>query len=144
MANPDELLDTNQPKVVEVDKHALEDAISENISLTSEAVERQDADHHPTQSNSVDLAVNEKVEPTPVVDDTKINHISLPVDPVSPASSISSSVLSLEPPPPETPRPEFSYTTVYLADPENPLVTRRRRVYYTLVSVLPIDHLRYP
>jgi hypothetical protein len=152
-AAPDEKPDTSQPAttdVVEVDKHALEDAISENISLaasdTSEvAVEPQYASHLPAQSNGVDLPADtqdEEVEPAPVVDDTQANTISAAADAVSPTLSVTSLAVSSESSPPETPGPEFSFTTIYLADPENPLLTRRRRVYYTLVSLFIIGHFR--
>jgi hypothetical protein len=151
---PDEKPDASEPATaVEVDKHALEDAISENISIAAAntpkevAVEPEDAPHLSAQSNGIDLpkdSQNEDMEPLPAVGDAQANHIPAEADTVSLALSTSSSVVSPEPSPMEMPGPEFSFTNVYLADPENPLVTRRRRIYYTLVSVSPLVHFRYP
>lgn len=129
--------DTSQSATTEaldVDKHALEDAISENISLAASniakelVVEPLDAAHSSAKSNGVDLSMDlqdEEVKSSPAVGDTQANHLPAEADTVSLASSTTSS----EPPP-----PVFSFTTVYLADPENPLTTQERKIYYTLVG----------
>ena len=143
-----EKLDQRQPtttETVEVDKNALDDAISEDTPIatsnTSGEVESKDAVHVSTQPNGADPWMD--VQPARVVGGIETNHITDDADAVSLAPSSSSSAVSSESPPSETPRLEFSFTDVYLADPESPLQTRRRRVYYTLVSRLPSLRLPY-
>ena len=153
LAFPDEKPNTGpqaRTETVEVDKTALEDAISENISLAASnisgelAEESKNATHPSAQLDDVQPPVgtqDEEGKTTPIISDMQINHVLVSSDVVSPTPSTSSSAVSLDASPPETSGPEFSCTTVYLADPENSLETRRRRVYYAIVSVFLLTSL---
>jgi hypothetical protein len=143
-AVPDEKSDPDQPPLttdIEVDNSALEDAISENIPIAAsdafqgESVEPPRDELYPqAQPNGVVELRDDRTEATPAFADAEVSPVA-PNDANSLALSSSSSAASPEPSLPETPGPEFSFTTVYLAGAENPLATGQRKVYYTLVGV---------
>jgi hypothetical protein len=93
----------------------------------------KDEPYSQTQPNGAVEPQDDSAEATPAIAEAGASPVA-PNDAISLAPSSSSSATP-EPSPPETPRPEFLFTTVHLADAKNPLTTRRRKVYYTLVGV---------
>ncbi|RDB15779.1 Vacuolar fusion protein CCZ1 [Hypsizygus marmoreus] len=143
--DPLKTTETRPPEPV-VDTSALEDAISGNMSISpSPSTE--------TNSSGVDTtpAPSEEIATSPTsaeaVDVTTSNgshtndtHAFTDADSASLAPSIHSSVPST----PESPPPEFSTTSVYLSEPDTPLITARSKVHYvqkgqTMLAVVGLD-----
>lgn len=121
--------------VVEVDTQALEDAISDNTSITSSSMPNDGpVVHGETDGISEpkgDSAANESNEAEAPPINFKQLQPSVDADP----GSLKPSTPPLEAESPsQTPSPHISSTIVYLSDPENPLLTLRQKVYYILVS----------
>lgn len=123
--------------IVEVDTDALEDAISsDNTSITSSSTpsdgpvvhEATDVISGPKDDQVAAENSNETEQPPINIEQLQT---SINVDPVSPTSSTPPSGLGS---PSQTPSLQFASTTVYLSDPDNPLLTLRQKVYYVLVS----------
>ena len=111
------------PEVV-VDKDALEDAISEHISITVPDPLDEHAKH------TSDVPTLDDVDP-PEPNGFQTSHERIPADSgsASPVDSVTSA-------PPEPPQLEFSSTRVYLAKSNDPLITVPQKVFYLLVSSL--------
>lgn len=120
--------------VVEVDTDALEDAISsDNTSITSPSTPSDSPVVHEAtdvvSGSKDDQVAAENIEQPPLY----IEQLQTPID-ADPVSLMSSTPPSETGSPSQTPSPHFVSTSVYLSDPESPLLTLRQKVYYVLVS----------
>lgn len=124
---------------VEVDRAALEDAISsDNSSVLGTLTE---ASATSTRSEGECTPPAPPTSRPPSIPESESSHIGAPAgsDPSSSASSVSEPTeASLS-----DPTPEFSSTTVHLGDPENPSITRRRKILYLVASVFLLFFLLY-
>ena len=123
---PEDALVGPAPEVV-VDKNALEDAISEHISITISDSLDEHAKH--TSDISTLDGVVDPAEPNGF----RTSHERIPADSASP-----SPMDSVTPVPPEPPQLEFLSRRVYLAKSNDPLTTVPQKVFYLLVSPLRI------
>jgi len=144
-----EKLDQRQPtttETVEVDKNALRRCLSLRIppSLLRIHPEKWNRKmQFMSQLSPTGLTLGWMYRPARVGGGIETNHITDDADAVSLAPSSSSSAVSSESHTLRDTEIRVFVTDVYLADPESPLQTRRRRVYYTLVSRLPSLRLPY-
>ncbi|KAF5383614.1 hypothetical protein D9615_003725 [Tricholomella constricta] len=138
---------TRPAEAIGLDKSALEDAFSDNASISASTTSTDDREgaNPALSSNDEDIAFSTPTQPNDAtkepegsldIVEPQVFHSRDPADADSSSlASSSSTVPAVEPPvsPSKTPPPpEFSSVKVYLADPANPLLTIHQKVYYIL------------
>ncbi|GLB43405.1 putative fungal domain of unknown function (DUF1712) [Lyophyllum shimeji] len=132
-------------EAIGLDQSALEDAISENVSIAPSSTSHGDPAEPAGPLNAADIGPSPVPQPIDTVVasegaldpvESQISHLRDPADAGPDTTSLASLASAIPPaeaslPPPEAlPRAEFSFVTVHLADPGNALLTTRQKVYY--------------
>ncbi|KAG5649611.1 hypothetical protein H0H81_002856 [Sphagnurus paluster] len=126
-------------EVIRLDKGALDDAISEEASITDKALDVS------SSSDIVDLSRISELEPIEEISDSAKNQDAIH-DSTDRANSNLTFVPGSSSPTPEAPPPSFSAIHVHLADPENPLLTVRQKLFYilrerTMLALVGLDEI---
>ncbi|KAF8074730.1 hypothetical protein FPV67DRAFT_1474742 [Lyophyllum atratum] len=135
-------------ETIGLDQSALEDAISDDASIAAPSTSTGNSRGASpvTSHNDGDVVPSTRPQPpdafgdadgTSNSDEHQVSHSRDPADADADSASLMPSTLAAATeessiPAPEIHRPEFSSVNVHLADPANPLLTVRQKVYYVL------------
>ncbi|KAG5643791.1 hypothetical protein DXG03_009614 [Asterophora parasitica] len=135
--------ETRSTEAIGLDKSALEDAFADNMSIAASIASNKEAEVVHSIPSSNDDKVDSSTEPQSIVSiEQSEDAVEPPQDFHSPTPDPdSTSIISSPPPATAPPAPpadtppsaeSFCSVKVYLADPVNPLLTIRQKVYYML------------